>query len=93
MSRSKLLTDEIFTDIVQQSISIREVINKMGLVPAGGNYLSIKKRISRLDISISHFVGQAWNKGNHTPRRSIEDYLSNKYPIKSHNLKNLKRIT
>lgn len=74
--------------MVKNSHSIREVLQKLGIVPAGGNYKTIKQKISENNIDTSHFVGQAWNKGKKIgPKRSIEDYLSNKQSIQSWKLK------
>jgi hypothetical protein len=75
-------------NMVKNSHSIREVLQKLGIVPAGGNYKTIKQKISENNIDTSHFVGQAWNKGKKIgPKRSIEDYLSNKQSIQSWKLK------
>ncbi len=49
--------------IVQSSNSIRQVIYKLGLIPAGGTYHQISKAIEEQNLDISHFKGQAWNKG------------------------------
>ena len=47
---------------VESSISIRSTLKKIGLKPTGGNYGSIKKRITILNLDTSHFKGKAWNK-------------------------------
>ncbi len=49
---------------VKNSFSYRQVISKLGLVEAGGNYVHIKKYISDYKLDISHFKGKAWNKGH-----------------------------
>lgn len=48
---------------VKESTSIRSVIRKLGLVPAGGNYSQIHKYLERYKINHNHFKGAAWNKG------------------------------
>lgn len=75
---------------VQQSTSFRQLLINLGMSSKGGNYQTIKKRISSLDIDTSHFTGQAHSKGKKFPekRRPIEDYLSNKCEIGSFRLKN-----
>lgn len=74
--------------IVPDCRSYRQVLFKLGLVEAGGNYATIKKLIRDNDIDISHFTHQASNRGqSFGPKRPIEDYLSNDYPIQSHALK------
>ncbi len=45
------------------STSYRQVLLKLGLIEAGGNYTSIKKMIKSNDIDISHFTHRGWNKG------------------------------
>lgn len=74
---------------VKESVSIAQVIIKLKLVPAGGNYYTINKFIKLNNIDISHFKGQSWsNCKNIGPKRDIEDYLSNKYTISSSKLRN-----
>ncbi len=48
---------------IKNSTSIRQVIEKLGLIPAGGNYTQVKKYIDFYKISTKHFKGKAWNKG------------------------------
>ncbi len=50
---------------VASSASTRQVLQKLGLVEAGGNYDQIKKYIKELNLSTKHFKGQSWNKGLH----------------------------
>jgi hypothetical protein len=45
------------------STSIRQVLHKLGLRPAGGNYLQIQKYLKYYRIDTKHFKGKAWNKG------------------------------
>lgn len=86
--KSTKYTDNDLKNAVLCSRSIAQVLEKIGLVPAGGNYSSIKKKIKDLNLDISHFTAQAWRKGLEIgPKRDIEVYLSNKYPIKSSRLK------
>ena len=81
-------TDKDFEEAVKTSISIREAISKLGLIPAGANYHQFHKTIARLNISTSHFKGQAANKGKTlSPKRDIQDYLNNIQSIQSHKLK------
>ena len=59
MPRQRKYTDEQLARAVIGSYSIRAVLKEIGLVPAGGNYESIKKRIRELGLDTSHFLGQA----------------------------------
>jgi 5-methylcytosine-specific restriction endonuclease McrA len=55
--------------------------------PYGGDYLVLKKAIQHYRMDISHFSGQAWNRGKTLPpRRPVEDYLANAAPIRSFKL-------
>ena len=74
--------------IVSESLSIAQVISKLGLRPAGGNYSTINKFIAMFAIDTSHFKGKVWNKGLRIGfKRPIEDYLSNRYPLGSDKLR------
>lgn len=67
-------TKELLEPIVKKCGSIRQVILKLGLVGAGGNYDNIKNKIKEFNLSISHFHGQLWNKGiTGTTILTIED--------------------
>ncbi len=81
-------TAEQLIEAVKTSYSIRQVLSKLGLREAVGNYKYIPECIKRLKLDTSHFLGQRHNKGkNFGPKRPIEDYLSNKFTILSHTLK------
>lgn len=56
-------TKENLEKIVKESNSIRQVLKKLGLKEAGGNYQNIKVKIKNFEIDTSHFHGQVWNKG------------------------------
>lgn len=84
----KNYTSQNVIDAVKSSSSIREILLKLNLHPTGGNYTSIKNRITKLQLDTSHLKGQSWRKHTRSPhKRSVEDYLSNKYPVKSDVLK------
>ena len=51
-------------EAVKQSYSVRMVIQKLGLIPAGGNYDQIRRRIADLSLDIAHFTGKGWNTGS-----------------------------
>jgi hypothetical protein len=73
---------------IATSCSYRQVLLKIGLKPAGGNYDSLKKRITTLNLDVSHFTHQGWSKNKQLgSRRDISDHLTNKYPIQSYKLK------
>lgn len=61
--RKFISDDEKFRQIVAESLSVRQVLEQVGLVPAGGNYKTVHTRIKRLELDISHFTGKGWNAG------------------------------
>lgn len=65
--RRRSWTDEQLISIVQESRSIRMVIQKLGLIPAGGNYVQVTYYIKNLGIDTSHFKGMGWNRGESFP--------------------------
>ena len=82
-------TDEQLVEAVKTSTSIRQVLSKLGLKEAGGNYSCTKNKISKMNLNTDHFTGMGWNKGKTLgPKRPIEDYLSNECGIQSFRLKN-----
>jgi hypothetical protein len=92
MSSKPKYTDEEFIEAVKTSTSIRQVLFKLGLKEAGGNYSIAKNRIKNLNIDISHFNGgQSWSKGKKLgPRKSVIELLvsDRKHPYQSFKLKN-----
>jgi 5-methylcytosine-specific restriction endonuclease McrA len=73
---------------VQNSRSIAQVLGKLGIVPAGGNYQTVKRRINKYDIDTSHFSGQSWNKGKTVgPKRPLIFYLKKNSIVQSFRLK------
>ena len=65
-------------EAVKNSTSRRQVLYKLGLREAGGNYSQIKKYIEELKLNTSHFTGAGWSrglKGIGKPRYSLEEIL------------------
>ena len=62
-TRKFLSTDDEFWQAVAESLSIRQVLGRIGLVPAGGNYKTVHARIKLLALDTSHFTGAGWNTG------------------------------
>lgn len=76
--RKRSYTDQQLKDAVAESFSMAEVLRKINLRPAGGNYDLVKYRIKEMGLDTSHFTGSRWLQGktNHTTRkRSLEDIL------------------
>ena len=70
-------TDQKLRQAVESCFSMRAVIQAIGLIPAGGNYEVVKKRIHEMKLDTSHFTGQGYLRGgNHTYRtRPLTDVL------------------
>lgn len=81
-------TIEELQSAAKDSLSIREMLMKLGIASQGGNYKTLYKRIEANGIDISHFTGQGHNKGKTYIKTHITDYLSNNIEISSFRLKN-----
>jgi len=82
-------TEERLREAVKLSTSMRQVLLMLEVAPYGGNYDVLRKAIRYFNLDISHFTGQAWNKGKILPPKySLESYLTNEVPIQSFKLKN-----
>lgn len=64
-------------EAVNSSLSVTDVMRKLGIRWAGGSHCNIRNRIKREGISTEHFLGQGSNKGATFPhlRRRNEDIL------------------
>jgi len=47
-----------------ESISIADLIRKLGLQPTGGNWRHVNKYLRIHNINTSHFLGKGWNVGD-----------------------------
>jgi len=83
-------TNEELRAAVIASRSYAGVIRALGLIPAGGNYDAVQRRMRSLGLDASHFTGQGWNKGGAfvpRPARSLDEVLVTNRPTSSHGLK------
>ncbi len=48
---------------VRDSRSIAQVLQKLGIRPAGGSHSHIRRRLTQYGIDTSHFLGKGWNVG------------------------------
>ena len=53
------------------STSIRQVLLKIGLREAGGNYSQLKKYLEEYEIDTTHFTGKGWKKGRKDVGKNI----------------------
>ncbi len=76
--RKRSWTANQLKEAVKSSLSYRQVLSKLGLREAGGNYEQVKKYIREYKLNKKHFKGRVWNKGlrgiGH-PRISLEKIL------------------
>ena len=63
MAKKRSWSGDDLKNAVSESYSIRSVLIKIGLVPAGGNYEQVKFEIKKLELDTSHFTGSRWNVG------------------------------
>ncbi len=63
MARQTKVTEEALRLAVADSLAIAQVLAKLGLVAAGGNYKTVQEKIKLYGIDTSHFTGAAWNQG------------------------------
>lgn len=56
-------SDDQLRKAVADSISVAQAIRGLGLIPAGGNYDQVQRRIRELGIDTDHFKGRGWNRG------------------------------
>lgn len=86
--RRRRWSDDELAAAVASSCSLAQAIGQLGLRVAGGNYATVRRAIAQAGLDTSHFGGQAWSKGIvRGPRRPLDDYLSNRFPISSYALK------
>lgn len=80
MRRNKhSFSTEELVSAVSESLTIAQVLKRLRLAPAGGNYETINRFIRTANVDTSHFRGKGWAKGRtDRPKRPIEDYLSGK---------------
>lgn len=69
--RKRSWTKTQLKEAVEKSFSYRQVLIKLGLREAGGNYYQLKKYLTHYKFDTSHFRGYAWNKGFKIPREAV----------------------
>ena len=90
LMRSRRWTEQQLNIATKNSFSIREVIKKLGLIPAGGNYKQIKYYLEYYKIDTQHFKGKGWNKGLtgiERTKRPLKEILTKNSSFQSYKLK------
>lgn len=79
MVRESKYTKELLEPVVGSSISMLEVLRKLGLKPTGGNFRHIQGRVRYVGLKTDHFRRKGWSKGEttqtHPSVRKIRDKL------------------
>lgn len=63
MPARRTWSDDHLRRAVAESRSVSEVIAKLGLTVAGGTFVHVQRHVERLGLSVDHFMGQGWAKG------------------------------
>lgn len=88
MKKARIYSKELLENAISKSITWADVCRIVGVKPATGTQSHIKKVAINYGINYSHFLGKSFNRGRKIGRkRKIEEYLSNKFFIKSNELK------
>ena len=90
MPRKRKWSNVELSDAVSSSKSVRGVLIKLGLIPAGGNYQHVARTISELGINTSHFTGMGWRRGRtfaFVPQKELVDILKKDSDFQSFKLK------
>jgi hypothetical protein len=80
MSKHRKYTKELLEPLVKQARSVAQVARMLGMPLDGGSATHLKNVIIREGLDMSHFAGQAWNRGgiSHT-KKTPEQILINGY--------------
>lgn len=66
VAKWRQLTKEEFAQLVKESKSFYELAERIGYEKTGGGTQeALKKAVEEYNLDVSHFTGQAWNKGKH----------------------------
>jgi hypothetical protein len=88
-------TLEDLKSAIDSSFSARQVLEKLNVKAAGGNYETFHKAVKYFGLDISHFKGQGWNRGDksgilkkYRKKYSMEEILVENSNYQSFKLKN-----
>lgn len=63
MRKYRDYTDKDVIGFVKEVTSMAQLLKKLNLTAAGGNYDSMKKLLNKLNADTSHWKGQGWSSG------------------------------
>lgn len=87
--RDETLVNKI-KDLVKECFSIAQVLRKLGIKVAGGNYYTIKNIIKEYNIDTKHFTGKLIGRGkshNTSARYSLQEILAEGFSYNSDKLR------
>jgi hypothetical protein len=88
--KKRTWTEKQLKEATKESFSIRQILHKLGLREAGGNYSQVKKYLKELKIDVGHLKGRSWNRGLRgigKPILSLEKILTVNSGFQSYKLK------
>ena len=62
MRKYRDYTDEDVINAAREVKSMSQLLGKLNLIKAGGNFANMKSTLQKLKVDCSHWTGQAWNK-------------------------------
>ncbi|MFA6082586.1 MAG: HNH endonuclease signature motif containing protein [Patescibacteria group bacterium] len=89
--KDKSWTEAQLRSAAQESRSIRQILQRLGLAEAGGNYAQIKKYLHIYNINMENIKGKSWCKGLNVeghPRVQLDQLLVENSSFQSYKLKN-----
>lgn len=82
-------TKEILEKAAENAESVADVCRNLGITTDGGTASHVKARLKYFGVNCEHFLGRKKNLGKKLDylRKHLEEYLSNRIWISSHNLR------
>ena len=91
MKRWEKFSKTQINQFVKESFSYKTLALKCGYNPNGGSSIQqIKNMIDELQLDVSHFTGQGWNKGKALPssrKLSFEEYIKTSKNIQTNKIR------
>lgn len=88
--RKRSWTEKQLKKAARYSRSIRQIIRRLNLKPAGGNYDQVQKYLKIYKIDVKHLKGRGWKKGLtglDSPRIPLNQILVKDSEFQSYKLK------
>lgn len=76
-------SDEAIHAEFARARSMADLLRRLGIVPAGGNYRYMRARLERLGLDPDALAGKAWSRGSQRVRKPLSHYLQPGRPCSS----------